>query len=79
MGYPLYFAATNTCPIIPLEVVKATYLWLLPDSVLLIKDLISCQAVVPQKQHEQLQVLQMNSLPLAIFLTSFLSSAGCST
>jgi hypothetical protein len=58
MGCSLYFAATGTHLIIPLDIVEATYLQTPPDSVLSITDLISRRAIALKKRREHLQDLK---------------------
>jgi hypothetical protein len=58
MGCSPYFAATGTHPIIPLDIVEATYLQPPPDSVLSTTDLISRRAIALQKRREHLRDLR---------------------
>ena len=54
MGCSPYFAATGTHPLIPLDIVEATYLQPPPDSLLSSTDLIARRAVALQKRREDL-------------------------
>jgi hypothetical protein len=58
MGCSPYFAVTGTHPIIPLDVVEATYMQPPPDSILSTTDLISRRAIALQKRREHLQDLR---------------------
>src|SRR5215475_7121773 len=55
MGCSLYFAATGTHPLIPLDITKATYLQPPPTSVLSTTDLIAQRAIDLQKRSEDLE------------------------
>jgi hypothetical protein len=57
MGCSPYFAATGTHPIIPLDIVKATYLLPPPSAVLSTTDLIANRAIALQKRHSHLAAL----------------------
>ena len=54
MGYSPYFATTGMHPLIPLDIVEATYLQPPPDSILSSTDLIARRAVALQKRREDL-------------------------
>ncbi len=58
MGCSPYFAATGTHPLIPLDIVEATYLQPPPDSLLSTTDLIARRAVALQKRREHLVALR---------------------
>ncbi|THH15275.1 hypothetical protein EW146_g5171 [Bondarzewia mesenterica] len=49
MGCLLYFAATGTHPLVPLDITEATYLLPPPSSFLSSTDLIACHAIALQK------------------------------
>jgi len=49
MGCSPYYATTGTHPLIPLDIIEATYLLPLPDSMLSATDLIACHAIALQK------------------------------
>ncbi|KAH7917771.1 hypothetical protein BV22DRAFT_1025794, partial [Leucogyrophana mollusca] len=57
MGCSPYFAATGTHPILPLDIIKATYLLLPPEAVLDTTDLITRRAIALQKRRSQLQLV----------------------
>ena len=57
MGCSPYFAAAGTHPLLPIDIAKANYLLLPPDSVLSSTDLITWCAITLQKQHNQLSKL----------------------
>jgi hypothetical protein len=59
MGCSLYFVATGSHPLIPLDISKATYLQPLPDSILSTTNLITRQAVALQKRLEDLARLHL--------------------
>ena len=50
-----YYIATGTHPLIPLDIVEATYLNPLPESVLSVTDLIARRARALQKRPEDLE------------------------
>jgi hypothetical protein len=52
MGCSPYFAITGTHPVIPLDIVEATYLQTPPGSVLSTTDLITRRAIASQKHLE---------------------------
>jgi hypothetical protein len=54
MGCSPYFVATGTHPLIPLDIVEATYLQPPPDSLLSTTDLIARRAIALQKRVEDL-------------------------
>lgn len=55
MGCSPYFAVTGTHPLIPLDILEATYLQPPPDSVLSITDLIARRAIALQKRFDDIQ------------------------
>ena len=57
MGVSPYFAVTGTHPIIPLDIVEASYLIPPPDSILSSTDLIANRAIALQKRHDDLAKL----------------------
>jgi hypothetical protein len=57
MGCSPYFAATGTHPLIPLDIVEATYLQPPPDSVLSTTDLIARRAIALQRRKADLAKL----------------------
>ena len=57
LGCSPYFAVTGTNPIMPLDIVEATYLMPVPASMLATSELIARRAIALQKRPEQLQVL----------------------
>jgi hypothetical protein len=57
MGCSPYFAVTGTHPILPLDIVEATYLVPPPESTLSTTDLIANRAIVLQKWHSHLSAL----------------------
>ena len=57
MGCSPYFAATGTHPILPLDVVEATWLAPPPDAVLSTTDLVARRAIALQKRSEQLATI----------------------
>jgi len=58
MGCSPYFAVTGAHPIIPLDIIEATYLLPAPDSVLSSTDLIARRAIALQKRSEDLSKLR---------------------
>jgi hypothetical protein len=54
MGVSPYFALTGTHPLIPLDIVEATYLSPPPTSILLTTDLIARRAIELQKRREDI-------------------------
>jgi hypothetical protein len=50
-------AATGTHPLIPMDIVEATYMQPPPDSILSRMDLIMCRAIALQKRPEDLEKL----------------------
>ena len=58
MGCSLYFAATGTHPILPVDIVEANYLLPPPDTMLTTTGLITQRAIMLQKQRDQLANLQ---------------------
>ena len=54
MGCSPYFGATGTHPLIPLDIIEATYLQPPPESILSTTDLISRRAIALQKCEEDL-------------------------
>jgi hypothetical protein len=54
MGCSPYFVATGSHPLIPLNITKATYLQLPPDSIMSTTNLISRRAVALQKRSDDL-------------------------
>lgn len=54
MGCSPYFAATGTHPLIPLDIVEATYLLPAPQDVMTTTDLIAQRAIALQKRREDL-------------------------
>ena len=57
MGCSLYYGATGTQPLIPLDITKATYLQPPPESVLSLTDLIAHRAISLQKCEQDLLAL----------------------
>jgi hypothetical protein len=57
MGCSPYFAATGAHPLIPLDIVEATYLQPPPESILTTTDLITRRAIALQKRNEDLSTL----------------------
>lgn len=55
MGCSPYFAVTGTQPLIPLDILEATYLQAPPDTILSTTDLISRRAVALQKRADDIQ------------------------
>ena len=58
MGCSPYFAATGTHPLLPINIAEANYLLPPSDSTLSTTDLIARQAIILQKQHNQLSKLK---------------------
>ncbi|PIL31779.1 hypothetical protein GSI_06483 [Ganoderma sinense ZZ0214-1] len=58
MGCSPYFAITGTHPVLPLDIVEATYLVPPPDSMLTTADLIARRAIALQKREEQVALLR---------------------
>jgi len=54
MGCSPYYATTGTHPLIPLDIIEATYLLPLPDSILSATDLIAHHAIALQKRDSDL-------------------------
>src|SRR6266704_4273680 len=54
LGVSPFFAVTGTHPLLPLDIVEATYLLLPPESILSTTDLIARQAITLQKRRTQL-------------------------
>ncbi|KAG6869816.1 hypothetical protein C0995_000353, partial [Termitomyces sp. Mi166 len=52
-----YYAATGTHPLLPTDIVEATYLQPPPDTILTSTDLISHRAIALQRRKEQLAKL----------------------
>jgi len=57
MGCSPYYVTTGTHPLIPLDIIEATYILPLPDSILSTTDLISCHAIALQKRNSDLACL----------------------
>jgi len=57
LGVSPYFAITGTHPILPLDIIEATYLSPPPESILTSTDLIARRAIELQKRREQVQRL----------------------
>jgi len=57
LGCSPYFAATGTHPLLPLDIVEATYLVPPPDALLDTTQLIASRAIALQKRREQLQLI----------------------
>ena len=57
LGCSPYFAVTGTHPLIPLDIVEATYLLPPPDSVLSSTDLLARRALALRKRHEDIAIL----------------------
>jgi hypothetical protein len=57
MGCSPYFAATGTQPLLPLNIVEATYLVPPPEALMDTTQLISSRAIALQKRREQLQLI----------------------
>ncbi|KNZ78146.1 hypothetical protein J132_01671 [Termitomyces sp. J132] len=57
MGCSSYFVTTSTHPLLPADIVEATYLQPLPNSLLLTTDFIACQAIDLQHCQEDLDRL----------------------
>ncbi|KZT20071.1 hypothetical protein NEOLEDRAFT_1076409 [Neolentinus lepideus HHB14362 ss-1] len=57
MGCSPYFTVTGAHPLIPLDIVEATYLQPPPDSILSTTDLIARRAIALQKWDEQVECL----------------------
>ncbi|KNZ77823.1 hypothetical protein J132_03332 [Termitomyces sp. J132] len=62
MGCSPYFATTSTHPLLPADIVEATYLQLPPNSLLSTTDLIACQAIDLQHCQENLDRLHSQVL-----------------
>ncbi|KNZ81366.1 hypothetical protein J132_01059 [Termitomyces sp. J132] len=62
MGCSPYFATTGTHPLLPADIVEATYLQLPPNSLLLTTDLIARQAIDLQRRQEDLNHLHSHVL-----------------
>ncbi|KNZ71663.1 hypothetical protein J132_07829 [Termitomyces sp. J132] len=62
MGCSPYFATTGTHPLLPADIVEATYLQLPPNSLLSTTDLIACQAIDLQCHQEDLNCLHSHVL-----------------
>ncbi|KNZ80984.1 hypothetical protein J132_03684 [Termitomyces sp. J132] len=62
MGCSPYFMTTGTHPLLPADIVEATYLQLLPNLLLLTTDLIACQAINLQRRQEDLNCLHSQVL-----------------
>lgn len=62
MGCSPYFAVTGTHPLIPLDIVEATYLQPPPEAALSTTDLIARRAIALQKRVEQLAELKSKVL-----------------
>ncbi|KNZ75943.1 hypothetical protein J132_00691 [Termitomyces sp. J132] len=62
MGCSPYFATTGTHPLLPADIVEATYLQLPPNSLLSTTDLIACQAIDLQHCQENLDCLHSQVL-----------------
>ena len=57
LGCSPYFAVTGTHPLIPLDIVEATYLQPPPDSILSTTDLIARRAIALQKRRDDIRTL----------------------
>ena len=57
MGCSLYFATTGTHPILPIDIVEASYLLPPPDAPLSSMELIANRALTLQKRHDQVAKL----------------------
>ena len=57
MGCSLYFATTGTHPILPIDIVEASYLLPPPDAPLSSMELIANRALTLQKRHDQVTKL----------------------
>ena len=57
MGCSPYYATTGTHPLIPLDIIEATYLLPPPDSILSATDLIAHHAIALQKRNSDLACL----------------------
>jgi hypothetical protein len=57
MGCSPYFAVTGTHPLLPFDIIEASYLLPPPDSVLSTTDMIARRALTLQKRREDLAVL----------------------
>jgi hypothetical protein len=57
MGCSLYFAITGVQPVIPLNIIEATYLQPPPNSILSTTNLIARRAIALQKRSEDLSKL----------------------
>ncbi|KZT25354.1 hypothetical protein NEOLEDRAFT_1203446 [Neolentinus lepideus HHB14362 ss-1] len=62
MGCSPYFVVTGTHPLIPLDIVEATYLQPPPDSILSTTDLIARRTIALQKRDEQVERLHHHVL-----------------
>ena len=58
MGCSPYFAVTGTHPVLPLDIVEATYLAPAPESVLTTAELVARRATALQKREEQVAALR---------------------
>lgn len=58
MGVSPYFAVTGTHPLLPLDIVEASYLLPPPEAFLSTTELIACRAVELQKRREQIEALR---------------------
>ena len=58
MGCSPYFAVTGTHPVLPLDIVEATYLAPAPESVLTTTELVARRAVALQKREDQVARLR---------------------
>src|SRR5271154_4015079 len=57
MGCSPYFAVTGTHPVLPFDISEATYLQLVPTSILSTTDLIARRAIALQKRSEDVDKL----------------------
>ena len=57
MGCSPYFAVTSTHPLLPFDIIEASYLFPPPDSVLSTTDLITWRAIALQKRRSHLNAL----------------------
>ncbi|KNZ78068.1 hypothetical protein J132_02360 [Termitomyces sp. J132] len=62
MGCSPYYATTSTHPLLPADIVEATYLQPPPNSLLSTTDLIACQAIDLQRRQEDLDRLHSQVL-----------------
>ncbi len=58
MGCLLYFAATGTEPLLPMDIVKSSWLMLPPDNIISTTSLIACRAISLQKCSSDLKCLR---------------------